>query len=163
MSNSLVKASLSLFGDDFDGGSDGPKAKKRKKQKDPMSLIPSKKIGVKKELRKLNKNKNVSKKIHSQTKSLFGNKDSSHIDYTEKSVETIQRLSKVDSMDSSISKPVFAYYNKGKLRPKKVKQGQKHKKTKKKDKKEESSLFTDEDFEKFRKEYDFGELKKKFL
>ncbi|XP_060574069.1 uncharacterized protein LOC132731814 [Ruditapes philippinarum] len=149
MSSSLVKQSLSLFEDDLIR-----EPTQKKKTKDPMSLISTKKKGVRKELRKL----------QTQKQRISAAKRSSHLpinvsqvpeihDYTDSSIKILTRLSQLDSSSKNTAKSISEHHRKKKRR----------KTTASKETKavEEKSAFSDKDFEAFAKDFDFGKLKKK--
>ncbi|XP_045213382.1 active regulator of SIRT1-like [Mercenaria mercenaria] len=148
MSTSLVKQSLSLFDDDLN-----QEPAKKKKTKDPMSLISTKKKGVRKELRKLQQEKQ--RKVPRKTSGLStynDYQDPGCFDYTDKSVEILTRLSQLDSANKKAASTISEHH--GKKRRRKAAPAKDNKTD------EEKSAFSEKDFEAFSKEFDFSKLKK---
>ncbi|KAH3863584.1 uncharacterized protein LOC127866600 isoform X3 [Dreissena polymorpha] len=106
MSYHLVKESLSLFDDDLSSQSET--VKKKKSTKSPMQLISSKKKGVKKELHRIKKQqkmKSLNSKRNTDKKLPDGLKEA--VDFTDMSVQSLCRISKLSAANESVAKVVL--------------------------------------------------------
>ncbi|KAL3877511.1 hypothetical protein ACJMK2_035209 [Sinanodonta woodiana] len=138
MSNLLVRQCLALFEEDFKQENVTPK---RKKSNNPMKLISTKKWGVKKELQKL---KTRPKKKTSTSKAYKTRKDE---DYTDDCLCNLQRLSaNVASAQTIKAAEAVVEREKNRL--------SKNMKIEKKPK-DESTVFTDRDFDGFEEDDSF--------
>ncbi|XP_076075049.1 uncharacterized protein LOC143046006 isoform X2 [Mytilus galloprovincialis] len=128
MSSSILKRSLELFNDEDDVG--------RGNQKKMTKASSTRKIDSEKGRYK--KKTNTKKKRH--------NKDVNRQteDRTEKSIEFLQKLSKFNKTDSQTTKTILKY-NKGRL----------SKNDEKMEPVDNSTVFSNTDFDKFEDEYDF--------
>lgn len=117
-----------------------------------MALISTKKQGVKKELRKLQKERMDLQKRKRNITFNSNKEPTEYCDYTEQSVQALTRLSQIDSSDKSTSKIVFEHHQKGKRKPTSSEKADQHK---------EKTAFTDKDFDEFFNTFDFSKLQKK--
>lgn len=149
MSASLVKQSLSLFEDDL---AKSTLYGQKKKSADPLKLIGTRKKGVKKELERLKKQQQKNKQVKfKKSDSSRGNAPSwcpEEIDYTEESVKALQKLERTKVMDKGTASMILDHHQKNVVR---VREKPKHKPTRTDNK----TAFTDSDFDKFLKEFDF--------
>ncbi|XP_076075048.1 uncharacterized protein LOC143046006 isoform X1 [Mytilus galloprovincialis] len=137
MSSSILKRSLELFNDEDDVGrgindfSDVKSNQKKMTKASSTRKIDSEKGRYKKKTN--TKKKRHNKDVNRQTE-----------DRTEKSIEFLQKLSKFNKTDSQTTKTILKY-NKGRL----------SKNDEKMEPVDNSTVFSNTDFDKFEDEYDF--------
>ncbi|KAH3863583.1 uncharacterized protein LOC127866600 isoform X2 [Dreissena polymorpha] len=129
--------------------------KKKKSTKSPMQLISSKKKGVKKELHRIKKQqkmKSLNSKRNTDKKLPDGLKEA--VDFTDMSVQSLCRISKLSAANESVAKVVFEHHSSRHRR-----KGEKEKPPKAKEE-QSGTAFSDKDFEDFAKEFDFSKARK---
>ncbi|KAK3591338.1 hypothetical protein CHS0354_028446 [Potamilus streckersoni] len=144
MSNFHVRQSLALFEEEFKQENVTPK---RKKSNDPMKLISTRKWGVKKELQKLKTRQRKKTSTSSRSSLIEAYKTTKDADYTDDCLSILQRLS-AEAGSTQTTKAAEAVVEREKCRLSKNMRIEKKPK-------DESTVFTDRDFDRFEEEDNF--------